>query len=92
MDCFCVQWKETTLGGDNVMNVDIGVCDLAYINEKDAIKQVGELVEEKVDECVNELGYEEDEVDTTMNENGDYQSVTCGSNTYEYWVMRLDVV
>ena len=53
---------------------------------------MNELVEEKVDECINEYGYEEDDVNTTGNENGDYRCVNCGSNTYEYWVMGLGVI
>ena len=49
---YCVQYKETTLGEDNILETRSGVCDYAYYNEGDAIKKVNELVEEKVDECI----------------------------------------
>lgn len=92
MTIYCVQYKETTLGEDNVLETKSGVCEYAYYNEGDAIKKVKELAEEKVAECIDELGYEEDDVDTTENENKDYRCVNCGSNTYEYWVMGLGVI
>lgn len=92
MKVYVVNYKETTIGEDNVMNVDSGICDFGYKNEKDAIKKVDELVDEKINECVDELGYDKEDVDVESDDNGDDQVVNCGSNTFEYWVTNLEII
>lgn len=92
MTVYVVNYKETTIGEDNVMDVDSGICDFGYLDEAEAIKKVQELADEAHDECIDELGYEEDDIEIEVNDNGDMQTVNCGSNTYEYWVSNLGVI
>ena len=91
MKVYVVNYKETTLGEDNVMSVDSGICDYGYKNEDTAKKVVSDLANEKKCECIDELGYEEDDVSLSVNDNGDYICVNCGSNTFEYWISILIV-
>lgn len=39
----------------------------------------------------DELGYEEDDVSLSANDDGDYICVNCGSNTFEYRISILIV-
>lgn len=91
MKVYVVNYKETTLGEDNVMSVDSGICDYGYKNEDNAKNVVSDLANEKKCECIDELGYKEDDVSLSANVNGDYICVNCGSNTFEYWVSILIV-
>ena len=91
MKVYVVNYKETTLGEDNVMSVDSGICDYGYKNEDTAKKVVSDLANEKKCECIDELGYEEDDVSLSANDDRDYIRVNCGSNTFEYWVSILIV-
>ena len=91
MKVYVVNYKETTLGEDNVMSVDSGICDYGHKNEDDAKKVVSDLANEKKCECIDELGYEEDDVSLSANDDRDYICVNCGSNTFEYWVSLLIV-
>ena len=91
MKVYVVNYKETTLGEDNVMSVDSGICDYGYKNEDTAKKVVSDLANEKKCECIDELGYEEDDVSLSANEDRDYIRVNCGSNTFEYWITILIV-
>lgn len=38
MKVYVVNYKETTIGEDNVMSVDSGICDYGYKNEDTAKK------------------------------------------------------
>ena len=91
MKVYVVNYKETTLGEDNVMSVDSGICDYGYKNEDTAKKVVSDLANEKKCKCIDELGYEEDDVSLSANDDRDYICVNCGSNTFEYWVSLLIV-
>ena len=91
MKVYVVNYKETTLGEDNVMSVDSGICEYGHKNEDTAKKVVSDLANEKKSECINELGYEEDDVSLSVNDNVDYICVNCGSNTFEYWITILIV-
>ena len=91
MKVYVVNYKETTLGEDNVMSVDSGICDYGYKNEDTAKKVVSDLANEKKCECIDELGYEEDDVGLSANDERDYIRVNCGSNTFEYWITILIV-
>ena len=91
MKVYVVNYKETTLGEENVMVVDSGICDYGYKNEDTAKKVVFDLANEKKCECIDELGYEEDDVSLSANDDRDYICVNCGSNTFEYWVSLLIV-
>ena len=91
MNVYVVNYKETTLGEDNVMSVDSGICDYGYKNEDTAKKVVSDLANEKKCECIDELGYEEDDVSLSANDDRDYICVNSGSNTFEYWVSLLIV-
>ena len=91
MKAYVVNYKETTIDEDNVMSVDSGICDYGHKNEDDAIKVVSDLANEKKSECIDELGYEENDVSLSANDNGDYICIHCGSNTFEYWVSILIV-
>ena len=91
MKVYVVNYKETTLGEDNVMSVDSGICEYGHKNEDTAKKVVSDLANEKKSECINELGYEEDDVSLSVNDNRDYICVNCGSNTFEYWITILIV-
>lgn len=91
MKVYVVNYKETTIGEDNVMSVDSGICDYGYKNEDTAKKVVSDLANEKKCECIDELGYEEDDVSLSANDERDYICIHCGSNTFEYWVSLLIV-
>ena len=91
MKVYVVNYKETTIGEDNVMSVDSGICDYGYKNEDTAKKVVSDLANEKKCECIDELGYEEYDVSLSANDDRDYICVNCGSNTFEYWVSLLIV-
>ena len=91
MKVYVVNYKETTLGEDNVMSVDSGICDYGYKNEDTAKKIVSDLANEKKCECIDELGYEEDDVSLSANDDRDYICIHCGSNTFEYWITILIV-
>lgn len=91
MKVYVVNYKEITLGKDNVMNVDSGICEYGHKDEDTAMKVVSDLANEKKIECVDELGYEKDDVSLSSNDNGDYICVNCGSNTFEYWITDLIV-
>jgi len=86
---YIVNWKDTVLGEDNVLETECGTCEVAYKDENDAIKQVKELVKAQVKECINELGYEKEDVSKQVG--GDYGCVTAGSNTYEFNVAEVIV-
>ena len=91
MKVYVVNYKETTLGEDNVMSVDSGICDYGYKNEDTAKKVVSDLANEKKCECIDDFGYKEDDVIFNASVNGDYIRIHCGSNTFEYWVSLLIV-
>ena len=91
MKAYVVNYKETTIDENNVMSVDSGICDYGHKNEDDAKKVVSDLANEKKSECIDELGYEENDVSLSANDNGDYICIHCGSNTFEYWVSILIV-
>ena len=91
MKVYVVNYKETTLDENNVMSVDSGICDYGYKNEDTAKKFVSDLANEKKCECIDELGYEEDDVSLSANDDRDYICVNCGSNTFEYWITILIV-
>ena len=90
MNVYVVNYKETTIGKDNVMCVDSGICDCGYKNVDTARKVVSAIANEKKCECVDDLGYKEDDV-LFNNVNGNYICIHCGSNTFEYWVSLLIV-
>lgn len=89
---YIVNWKETEIDSEGVPSTDCGTCDYAYLDEGAAIAKVSELACGKADECVEELGYPQDEVSVEKSGNGDAQSVICGSNSYDYWVLELPVI
>lgn len=91
MKVYVVNYKESTLDEYNVISVDSGICNYGYKNEDVAKKVVSDLANEKMCECIDELGYEEDDVSLSANNDGDYISVNCGSNTFEYWISILIV-
>ena len=91
MKVYVVNYKETTLDENNVMSVDSGICDYGYKNEDTAKKVVSDLANEKKCECIDELGYEEDDVSLSANDERDYICINCGSNTFEYWITILIV-
>ena len=91
MKAYVVNYKETTIDENNVMSVDSGICDYGHKNEDDAKKVVSDLANEKKSECIDELGYEENDVSLSANDNGDYICIHCGSNTFEYWISILIV-
>lgn len=89
MKVYIVNWKETTLDEDDVMSVESGVCDYGYRDEKKAVKQIEALADEKKDECIDEYGYDEDDV--SVSGEGDSRCVEAGSNTYEYFITVVEV-
>lgn len=89
MKIYIVNWKETTIDEDNVMSVESGVCDFGYRDEEKAVQQFEALVEEKVNECIEEYGYDEDDV--SVSGEGDSRCVEAGSNTYEYFITAIEV-
>ena len=91
MKVYVVNYKETTLDENNVMSVDSGICDYGYKNEDTAKKFVSDLANENKCECIDALGNGEDDVSLSVNDNGDYICVNCGSNTFEYWITILIV-
>ena len=40
MKVYVVNYKETTLGEDNVMSVDSGICDYGYKNEENGLQWI----------------------------------------------------
>lgn len=92
MTIYVVNYKETTIGEDNELNVKSGICDFGYRNEKDAIEKVAELANDAKRQFVDEFGYEEDDIEVERNNNGDFMCVTCGSNTFEYFVTNLEIM
>ena len=91
MKVYVVNYKETTVDEDNVMSVDSGICDYGHKNEDIAKKVVSDLANEKKCECIDGLGYKEDDVSLSVNDNGDYICVSCGNSTFEYWITNLIV-
>ena len=92
MNIYIVSWKETLINEDNIYSVDCGTCDVGYRNEEDAIKKVGELIKDKLAELEDEFPEDVDEnIDTETNENGDWQQVSHGNDTFEYYVEEVIV-
>lgn len=89
MKVYIVNWKEETLGEDDEMSVESGVCDYGYLDEKKAVEKIEALAEEKVNECIEECGYDEDDV--SVSGEGDSRCVEAGSNTYEYFITIVEV-
>ena len=89
---YIVNWKETEIDSEGVLATECGTCDYAYLDEDAAIAKVADLADDKADECVSELGYPIEEVSVSKNDNGDAQTVECGSNSYKYWVLELPVI
>lgn len=85
---YVVNYKETTIDENNVMNVESGVCDFGYVDEEDAIKKCWELSDEKMNEFLADEG--ENLYRDTEND-GDWQCVHHYQDTYEYWVTIVDI-
>lgn len=87
MNIYIVSWKETFINEDSIHNVDVGTCDVAFETEKEAIDKVTELIKDKLADIANEFPEDgDDEVETKMNENGDWQMVSHRGDTFEYYV------
>ena len=92
MNIYIVSWKETSINENLVYDVDVGTCDVAYKTEKEAIEQVSKLVKDKLSELEYEFPEDIDEnIDTETNENGDWQQVSQGNDTFEYYVEEVIV-
>jgi len=102
MKIYIVNYKETELNAENGFDVQCGTCDGGFKDIKKAIAKVRELAKEKVAECIDEFGYDEDDVSVTNevfekydfesdDDSSEYACVNCGSNTYEYSVYGIVV-
>lgn len=103
MKFYVVNYKETTIDADNVMNVESGVCDVGYSNEEEAINVICRLCDDRMNEFVDDLGEESDDIRNgdlneddskchhESNDNGDWQMVRHFGDTYEYWVTIVNV-
>lgn len=89
MKVYVVNWKETTVDDDNETFVESGVCDVGYLDENKAIAKIEALADEKKDECIDEMGYPEDDV--SIDVAADFRSVVAGENSYDYYITIVDV-
>lgn len=84
---FVVNYKEIEAG-----EVDTGVCEQIYTNEKDAIAKCYELSDQIMNENIEVLDKDGDNSKhfcRDTNENGDWQQVHIYDNTYTYWVTNV---
>lgn len=89
MKVYIVNWKETTLNENGETSVESGVCDYGYTDERKAAEQIEALAREKADECIDEYGYDEDDV--SVSGEGDCRCIEAGSNKYEYFITTVIV-
>ncbi len=89
---YIVNYKETEIDSEGVPSTECGTCEFAYESEAEAVRKVGELAQLKAEECVEEMGYPEDEVSIELTDDVSAKTVVCGSNTYFYNVLELPVV
>lgn len=89
MDICIVNYKETMVDDFNVMHTECGTCDEAFTDEAEAIKLVATLADGKYGELGNE--HPDGEISRSSSPNGDYQSVTHGGDTYEYYTYFVRV-
>ena len=90
MKIYIVSWLYTTIDENDILNHDTGTYEIAYRDEKKAIEQVNKLTKDKLNYLENEFG-DVDEIDTETNENGDWQQVSHGNDTFEYYVEEVIV-
>jgi len=103
MKVYVVNYRETTIDSDNVMNTDSGVCEFGYTNKEDALTKVYELCDEKMNEFSDDIDDEMEKIENgemdeddsqcfhESNRNRDWQLVKHFSDTYEYFVEIVDV-
>ena len=86
---YIINYKETTIDSNGVMNVECGTCEVGYLNEKDAIEYMYKITDDVMNKHLEEL--DNGNCYRDSNDNGDWQMVTMNDDTYEYWVVCVDV-
>jgi hypothetical protein len=88
MKVYIINYKESTLDENNVLNVECGTCETAYDNEDDAIRALGEVANGKLEDLKAEADVDNAPL-PELNGDGDYLCVVRGSDTYEYMVYQV---
>lgn len=84
---FVVNYKEIEAG-----EIDTGVCEQIYTNEKDAIAKCYELSDGIMNEHTEDLLTDKanpEDFYRDVNENGDHQFVFINGDQFTYWVTKV---
>ena len=89
MKIYVVNYKETSVDTDNVMNVESGVFEVGYNTEDEAIKKIDEVCNDKMNEFIDDI--EDEDCFHECNDNRDWQMVKHFGDEFEYWVTMVIV-
>ena len=85
---FVICYKGTTIT-DGVMNVESNVYDFGYTKMEEAIAEVTELTDNKMNEYLDEV--DEGKCYRDSSSSNDWQMITVNNDTHEYWVKTVAI-
>lgn len=86
---YIINYKETTIDENGVMEVESGSFDYGYETEDEAKLALKDIAQKRTDDLTDEGEDEDIECDVTRGEGGDYLCISSNGDTYEYWVYLI---